>query len=274
MLAALKTLDSHADLGVADETVLGGSAGGRIRTCRVLQMRKILVVDDDPHIRDVICFALEKASYRHAVAADGREAVAKAASFDPDLIVLDIGLPEIDGLEVCRYIRKTSEVPILFLSARDDEIDRIVGLEIGGDDYVTKPFSPRELIARIGVILKRFQAGATSPADNDRNVLQQGSLTLDTEQRLVSVAGSSVDLTTLEFNILRTLLARPGMVFTREQILNAAYRDNMHVSDRTIDSHIRNIRAKLKDADCVTAIETVHGTGFRLGPCGLGGNGV
>ena len=230
-------------------------------------MRKILVVDDDPHIRDVICFALEKASYRHAVATDGEEAIRAVESFAPDLIVLDVGLPEIDGLEVCRRIRRVSQVPILFLSARGDEIDRIVGLEIGGDDYVTKPFSPRELIARIGVILKRLPAGGASAAADGDAVLRHGALTLDAGQRLVTIADTAVDVTTIEFNILHILMARPGMVFTREQILASAYKDNIHVSDRTIDSHIRNIRAKLGRARCGNAIETVYGFGFRLGPC-------
>lgn len=234
-----------------------------------MRARTILVVDDDPHIRDVICFALEKASYPYEVATDGVAAVRKAAECDPALIVLDIGLPEMDGLEVCRNIRKSSEVPILFLSARDEEIDRIVGLEIGADDYVTKPFSPRELIARIGAILKRYHNGSGrngggAPAPD---VLKQGKVEMELEQRRVVFAGAPVGLTAIEFNILAMLLARPQMVFTREQILQGAYKDNIHVSDRTIDSHIRNIRGKMSAAGCTEAIETVHGVGFRLGAC-------
>jgi len=227
----------------------------------------ILVVDDDPHIRDVICFALEKASYVSEVATDGKEALDKALLCNPALIVLDIGLPEMDGLDVCRHLRRTSQVPILFLSARDDEIDRVVGLELGADDYVTKPFSPRELIARVGAILKRY--GAPSPAEAEQTppALRHGSLELDKAQRQVTVGEAAVNLTAIEFDILATLLARPKIVFTREQILEKAYRDNIHVSDRTIDSHIRNIRAKLGGAGCGDAIETVHGVGFRLGPC-------
>jgi two-component system OmpR family response regulator len=230
-------------------------------------MKNILVVDDDPHIREVICFALDKAGYHHSVAGDGMEAIGTFTTKKPDLIVLDIGLPEMDGLEVCRQIRKASDVPILFLSARDDEIDRILGLEIGGDDYVTKPFSPRELIARIKVILKRSRSNGQTNANDD--VLQQGIVQLTPAHHSLTIDGRPVELTTIEFAILRTLLARPKMVFTREQILNAAYKQNMHVSDRTIDSHIRNIRAKLAHENCNDAIETVHGTGFRLGPCQL-----
>ncbi len=227
----------------------------------------ILVVDDDPHIRDVICFALRKASYPFEIATNGKEAIDKAHLFDPALIVLDIGLPEMDGLDVCRHLRKTSDVPILFLSARDDEIDRIVGLELGADDYVTKPFSPRELIARVGAILKRFGAVKALAVDSPPSALSHGVLTLEKAQRLVEVNAGAVTLTAIEFDILATLLARPKIVFTREKILDQAYKDNIHVSDRTIDSHIRNIRAKLGAAGCSDAIETVHGVGFRLGPC-------
>ena len=237
-----------------------------------LQTHTILVVDDDPHIREVICFALQKASYSYEVAADGKEALDKVTLCDPALIVLDIGLPEMDGLEVCKRLRKTSEVPVLFLSARDDEIDRIVGLEIGADDYVTKPFSPRELIARIGAILKRYGNPAPDLGTDGKTSLQHGMLDLVREQRLLQVGEEQVALTAIEFDILATLLSRPKIVFSREQILEKAYKDNIHVSDRTIDSHIRNIRAKLGAAGCNDAIETVHGVGFRLGPClnGLG----
>mgnify|MGYP000504204279 CR=1 FL=1 len=237
----------------------------------ILPSKTILVVDDDPHIRDVICFALQKASYPYEIATNGKEAVDKAALFEPALIVLDIGLPEMDGLDVCRHLRRTSEVPILFLSARDDEIDRIVGLELGADDYVTKPFSPRELIARVGAILKRYGAPQAASAANEPDALQQGALRLDREERRVLVAETEVPLTVIEFDILATLLGRPKIVFTREKILESAYRDNIHVSDRTIDSHVRNIRAKLGAAGCADAIETVHGLGFRLGPCQGGG---
>lgn len=239
-----------------------------------MQSKTILVVDDDPHIREVICFALQKASYAYEIAVNGKEAVDKATLFDPALIVLDIGLPEMDGLEVCRHLRKTSDVPILFLSARDDEIDRIVGLELGADDYVTKPFSPRELIARVGAILKRFGVSQSSDAAAPEEAgLSHGVLTLEKDQRQVTVGEVAVALTAIEFDILATLLARPKIVFTREKILDRAYKDNIHVSDRTIDSHIRNIRAKLAAAGCGDAIETVHGVGFRLGPCrGEGGS--
>lgn len=228
-------------------------------------MAHVLVVDDDPHIVDVICYALEKASHTFSTAKNGQEALDIFSSSNHDLIVLDVGMPEIDGLEVCRSIRKTSDVPILFLSARNEEIDRILGLEIGGDDYVTKPFSPRELIARIGVILKRARSSQRENAQSE--CLSKGKLTLDPDHRSASFDEQELNLTAIEFNILHTVLSRPRMAFTREQLLNSAWPANIHVSDRTIDSHVRNLRAKLAKACCENAIETVHGIGFRLGSC-------
>ena len=226
---------------------------------------RILIVDDEGHIREVIRVALKKAGMDVIEARDGKEALLRFAADKPDLIVLDIGMPEFDGLDVCREIRKTSDVPILFLSARDEEIDRILGLEIGGDDYVTKPFSPRELVARVNAILRRARpAPATAPT---AKTMSHGELTVDPDAHAARFSGTPVMLTALEFAILRTLMARPGSVFSRELILDAAYAGNIHVADRTIDSHIRNIRAKMAAAGCETAIETVHGVGFRLGRC-------
>src|SRR5258708_18964709 len=197
-------------------------------------------------------------------ARDGKEALSRFAGDLPELIVLDIGMPELDALYVCREVRKTSDVPILFLSARDDEIDRVLGLEIGGDDYVTKPFSPRELVARVNVILRRTARG---PDAKEAAALSQGRLSVDPEQHVAEFAGTPLRLTAIEFGILRTFLTRPTVVFSREQIMNAAYQLNIQVSDRTIDSHIRNIRAKLSAAHCDNVIETIHGVGFKLAPC-------
>lgn len=223
---------------------------------------RILVVDDDPHISEIICFALAKAGFVTSVAKDGARALDRFAGTTPDLVILDIGMPEMDGLDVCRQIRRTSDIPILFLSARDEEIDRVLGLEIGGDDYVTKPFSPRELVARVKAILKRAR-----PAEPPVRALARGILRLDPEAHETTCADTPVTLTGLEFAILRTLLTRPSMVFSREQILDSTRGGTVYVSDRTIDSHIRNIRAKLTAAGCVNAIETVHGIGFRIGRC-------
>jgi two-component system OmpR family response regulator len=224
----------------------------------------ILVVDDDPHIRDVVRFAFEKTGMVISTAQDGKEALRQFDRNVHELVVLDIGMPEMDGLEVCRQIRKTSDTPILFLSARDEEIDRILGLEIGGDDYVTKPFSPRELVARVNAILRRARS---APAPAQTKAMSHGRLAIDSDARTATMLGAAVALTALEFAILRTLLARPGFVFTRELILDAAYAGNIHVADRTIDSHVRNIRAKMAQAGCDSIIETVHGVGFKLGRC-------
>jgi two-component system, OmpR family, response regulator len=226
---------------------------------------RILAVDDELHIREVIRVALRKAEMTVTEARDGREALARFAADKPDLMILDIGMPELDGLEVCRQIRKSSDVPILFLTARDDEIDRVLGLEIGGDDYVTKPFSPRELIARVNVILRRVTVREMEkPA---QAALAQGALSIDTTQHVAAFAGTPLRLTAIEFGILKAFLARPTAVFSREQIMSAAYQLNIQVSDRTIDSHIRNIRAKLAAVNCDSVIETIHGVGFKLGRC-------
>jgi two-component system, OmpR family, response regulator len=230
---------------------------------------RILVVDDDPHIRDVIGFVLEKAGMTIETAGDGGEALTLFRRRPPDMIILDVGMPDTDGLAVCREIRKTSNVPILFLSARDDEIDRIVGLEIGGDDYVTKPFSPREIVARVNVILRRT-AAAAAVLPPEEAPLSYGALTLRPMQHAAEFGGHPLDLTAIEFAILKVLLSRGNVVFSRDQIMTAAYGANINVSDRTIDSHVRNIRAKLAQVGCDSVIETVHAVGFRLGRCTAG----
>lgn len=227
--------------------------------------RTILVVDDDPHIRDVIKFALEKAGMQTLLAKDGADALRQFERSDADLVVLDINMPELDGLEVCKAIRKSSDVPVLFLSSRDEEVDRIIGLEIGGDDYVTKPFSPRELLARVKVILKRSRATAAPQPDGD--VLSHGHVVLDANRHLVTWAGEPVQLTATEFAILEGFLKRPEHVLDRNNIIDRAYGLTVHVSDRTVDSHIRHIRQKFEQHGCEQLIETVHGVGYKLGAC-------
>ena len=225
---------------------------------------RILVADDDPHIREVICFALEKAGMQVHAANDGASALRQFEELQPSLIVLDVGMPQMDGLEVCRQIRRTSDVPILFLSARDEEIDRVLGLEMGGDDYVTKPFSPRELVARVYVILRRGRKEEKPESEP----LVRGLLRLDIGMHEASFGERPVQLTAIEFAMLKTLLAAGGRVLNRDQIMQAAYPGNIHVSDRTIDSHVRNLRGKLKEAGCEDGVETVHGVGLRIGRCG------
>jgi two-component system OmpR family response regulator len=222
----------------------------------------ILVVDDEPHIREVICFALERTGMTTATAGNGTQAMMAFRAGKIDLIILDIGMPDMDGLEVCRQIRRTSSLPILFLSARDEEIDRILGLEIGGDDYVTKPFSPRELVARVKTILKR--SGASGITDRNEQDMTVGDLRLERGGRTVTFGGTSVMPTALEFAILEALMARPDMVYSREQLMVAAYGAGTYVADRTIDSHIRNIRAKFAAVGADSVIATVHGVGFKL----------
>ncbi|MCF6190200.1 MAG: response regulator transcription factor [Cocleimonas sp.] len=230
-------------------------------------MNKILVVDDDPHIREVISFALEKANMKVTLANDGKQALDSFNKSSVDLIVLDINMPEMDGLECCREIRKNSEVPILFLSSRDDEIDRILGLEIGGDDYVTKPFSPRELVARVNVILKRTLSNGINNGINSELKLTHGRLQLDTEQHAIWWDEKEVPLTATEFAMLAQILKQPKRVFSREVIMEGAYQFNIHVSDRTIDSHIRHIRQKFSEVGCESIIETQHGVGYKLASC-------
>ena len=224
---------------------------------------RILVVDDEPHIRDVICFALERAGLISTAVRNGTEAMAAFRRGNIDLIILDIGMADMDGLEVCRQIRKTSGLPILFLSARDEEIDKVLGLEIGGDDYVTKPFSPRELVARVKAILKR--SGNEAEPERRRAIFVAGELSLDRQGRTVMFGDSAISMTVLEFAILDALLSRPDMVFSRERLMEAAYGAGTYVADRTIDSHIRNIRAKFLAAGGQGIIATVHGIGFKLG---------
>ncbi|WP_136441058.1 response regulator transcription factor [Pacificoceanicola onchidii] len=220
---------------------------------------KILLVDDDPRLRELVRMALERADYTVITAADGQSALTQAGRDAPDLIVLDIGLPEMDGFEVCRRIRASSEVPILFLTARDDEIDRIVGLELGADDYVTKPFSPRELVARVRAILKRTHGrGQGSEA-------RHGDLRLDRAAHRVWVGEAEIALTSTEFTLLDHLVRHPGQVRSRRQLIEAHWGARSPVSDRTLDSHLRNLRRKLSEAGAPEALETVHGVGMRLG---------
>ena len=228
-------------------------------------MPTILIVDDDPAIRDVVRIALQRDGFDTAEAADGSAALDRFAALRPDLVILDVLLPELDGTEVCRAIRRTSRVPVLFLSSKDDEVDRVVGLEIGGDDYLTKPFSPRELVARVRAVLRRL-IPADPPAEPRSTALRHGRLCLDLETLRASWDGREVVLTATELGVLRTLLARPGRVFSRDEVMDRAYATERVVSDRTIDSHIRRVRAKFA-ALGAQPIETLPGFGYRLGNC-------
>ena len=228
--------------------------------------RTILVADDDSHIRDVIKFALEKAGMDCIEAEDGSKVMSLVESKNNiDLIILDINMPELDGLEVCKNLRKVSDIPILFLSSRDEEIDRVVGIEIGGDDYVVKPFSARELVARVNAILKRLSKSNNN--ENDTDTFCHGLLSLDSAKHQIIWNKKPVDLTAREFSILRTFLRRPESVIDRDAIIEQAYDPNSFVSDRTVDSHIRHIRDKFSELGCDSIFETVHGVGYKLGKC-------
>ncbi len=221
----------------------------------------ILIAEDDRGVRDVVEVALSRAGFGTVSASDGLAALRLVRSAAPQLAILDIGLPEMDGLELCRKIRGFSDLPIVFLTARDEEIDRILGLEMGGDDYVTKPFSPRELVARVQAILRR--ASAATP----ERQLQVGDLVLDPGRHAAVFADQELMLTATELEILLKLMVAPERVLRRTQLVDAIWGNGSAISDRTLDSHLRNLRAKLTRIGCDTAIETVHGVGLRMGPC-------
>ena len=222
-------------------------------------MQKVLVADDDAHIRDVVCFALRRAGYQPLPVADGSAALNVAARELPALAILDILMPELDGTAVCTRLRAKSDMPIIFLTSKDEEMDRILGLELGADDYVVKPFSPGELVARVKAVLRR-KAG---PPNADSERLVRGRLVIDLEAHAASWDGTDVLLTATELALLKAIAAQPRRVFTRENLMTAAYADARFVSDRTIDSHIRHIRAKFQ-ASGGDPITTVHGTGYKL----------
>jgi two-component system OmpR family response regulator len=230
-------------------------------------MTRILIVDDDPSIREVVRFALRKEGYETAEAGDGAEALRLFDETGPDLVVLDILMPEMDGTEVCRALRSRSRVPIIFLSSKDEEVDRILGLELGGDDYVTKPFSPRELVARARAVLRRAPGGVSPSRDREApRRMRHGKVALDLDTFSASWDGRTLVLTVTEFGLLRTMLVHPGRVYTREELMERAYPGETTVSGRTIDSHVRRIRKKFLEAGG-DPIETVHGLGYRVGAC-------
>ncbi len=224
--------------------------------------KRVLVVDDSDDIRTIVLAAMENEGWTAFGVDDGESALERFDEIQPDLVVLDIVMPGMSGTDVCREIRQMSNVPIIFLSARDDDVDRIVGLEIGGDDYVTKPFNPRELVARAKAIFRRVETGGVVH-DGAAHVLKHDKLTLDTERFKAFWDDQYIELTKTEFLLLRTLLRHPGRVFSRDELMKGAYDDGTYVSDRTIDSHIRRLRSKLAEIGA-DPIETVRGVGYTL----------
>lgn len=234
--------------------------------------RRVLVVEDETKLAALLCDYLRAAGYEPLVAEDGPSALQAFAAAPPAAVLLDLNLPGLDGMEVCRQIRRDSAVPILMLTARADEIDRIVGLEIGADDYLCKPYSPREVVARVGALLRRSQgrlpgaAGAASPASTaPPSRLEVGGFSVDDAGQRAWWCGQALPLTPIEWRLLRTLLQQPGRVFARAQLLDAIHADFRDVSDRAVDSHVKNLRRKLQAAmagpDCIAS---VYGVGYRL----------
>jgi two-component system, OmpR family, alkaline phosphatase synthesis response regulator PhoP len=217
----------------------------------------VLVVDDEPNIADLIELYLDRDGFRVVKAATGEDGVRAVAEHRPRLVVLDVGLPDIDGLEVCRRLRRTSTIPVIFLTARDGEVDRVLGLELGADDYVTKPFSPPELVARVKAVLRRTeQVGGAE-------VIQLGDAAIDVGRREVRVRGNAVPFTTKEFELLQFLAERPGLALSRQQILDGVWGYDWYGDTRTVDVHLAQIRKKL---DGTVRIDTVRGVGYRLEP--------
>jgi two-component system alkaline phosphatase synthesis response regulator PhoP/two-component system response regulator ResD len=219
----------------------------------------ILIVDDEQHIIDLAKLYLEQESYKTSSATDGKTALQKILREKPNLVVLDLMLPELDGWEVCRRVRAESDVPIIMLTARSEDIDRIVGLELGADDYLTKPFNPRELVARVRAILRR--TGRPAPASADSAVTIE-NLTIHPERRVVTIDGNEIDLRMKEFDLLLTLATNPGMVFTREKLLDVVWGYDFAGETRTVDVHIAHLRHKLRGMRAT--IDTVWGVGYRL----------
>jgi two-component system response regulator ResD len=225
-------------------------------------METVLVVDDEPTLRDVVVRYLERAGYRALEAGDGDEAETLLRTQPPDLVILDLMLPGTDGLELCRRIRADSALPVIMLTARGEEADRIVGLELGADDYVTKPFSPRELVARVRTVLRR-----TNGPVEARDRIQHGDLTLDSETRDVRKSGSLVSLTAREFDLLWFLASHPRRVFSREHLMSRVWGYEPAYDTGTVTVHIRRLRAKIEDdAARPRHIETVWGVGYRFSP--------
>jgi two-component system, OmpR family, alkaline phosphatase synthesis response regulator PhoP len=226
-------------------------------------MKTILVVDDEPRIAQLARDYLEHAGFDVLVAGDGRSALHAVRTRQPDLVVLDLGLPQVDGLEVTRTVREGSNVPIVMLTARDDELDKLLGLELGADDYITKPFSPRELVARVRAVLRRAERAGSAGSSNERVVA--GDLVLDESKLRTTVASRSVDLTPTEFSLLLTMARQPGRVFTRSQLLDAVRGVAFESYERAIDAHVKNIRRKLEpEPHRPRYVLTVYGMGYRV----------
>ena len=219
-------------------------------------MPNICIVEDEPKIAALLGDYLQAAGYGTRIVHDGAAAVQAIREYQPDLVLLDLMLPGRDGLEICRELRHDSRLPIIMLTARVEEIDRLLGLELGADDYICKPFSPREVVARVKAVLRRAQPAEPAP--------EPESLKVDAEAHRAWLDGHELDLTPVEFRLLRTLSSAPGRIFSRDQLLDHLYDDHRVVTDRTVDSHIKNLRRKLEAIRAGDAIRSIYGVGYRL----------
>ena len=218
---------------------------------------RILLVDDEQNIRELAALYLEKEGFTVDFAADGREAIQRFQQVQPNLVLLDVMMPGMDGFEVCRELRRESDVPVLMLTARSEDVDKIVGLELGADDYMTKPFNPRELVARVKAILRRYDSG-----NRPKNSLAVGNLTVDKARREVKIGEEQLDLRTKEFDLLVAFAENPGIALTRDQLLESVWGYDYAGETRTVDVHVQHLRSKLNGAG--VQIETLRGVGYKL----------
>lgn len=235
---------------------------------------RVLVVDDEPALVELVAFNLRKAGFDVVTAADGPAALETVRAWSPQVVVLDVMLPRLDGFEVCRELRRWSAVPVLMLTARKDEVDRVVGLEIGADDYLTKPFSPRELVARVKALLRRVRLDRSEAGtEGQTGLIEAGPLRLDLDKHEVSAGDQVVDLTPTEFRLLAHLVGHPGRVYTREDLLRVIWGEDFFGDERTVDVHIRHLREKIEpDPARPAMILTVRGVGYRFSPRSQGGS--
>lgn len=222
-------------------------------------MSTILIAEDEQDIRQLLVDYLQQSGFTTIAVGNGEEALAQARREQPDLVLLDVMMPGLDGLEVCRQLREVSHVPVIFITARHDEVDRIVGLRMGADDYIVKPFSPREVVARVEALLRRARWNVAATSETRETI----GLHLDTETFVARWHKQVLDLTPVEFRLLHTFSKHPQRVFRRDELISAAYDDHRIVSDRTVDSHIKNLRQKLQAAGAEDAIQAVYGVGYR-----------
>ncbi len=240
---------------------VGGVAHGIIRA--MADASTILLVDDEDAVQKLLTYPLERDGFRVVPAHDGEEALERFSEEQVDLVVLDLMLPKLDGLEVCKRLRAQSSVPIIMLTARDDEFDKVLGLELGADDYITKPFSIREFRSRVRALLRRVSA--PRPGSGDGSLISAGQVAIDLARRTVEVDGQAVQLTYVEFELLRTLASNPGVVFSRQRLLEALWGGSEYREPRTIDVHVRHLREKLEpDPSEPRYLQTVRGAGYRF----------